>query len=79
MRSRIIGVASGTALLACAAGTGASAQAQTAAPGATSAPTAYVVNYAEGPGTVTPVNTATNTAGKSINVGESPQSIALAP
>jgi hypothetical protein len=30
-------------------------------------------------GSVTPVSTATNTAGKPINVGESPQSIALAP
>jgi YVTN family beta-propeller protein len=41
------------------------------------APTAYVANAAGG--TVTPIDTATNTAGKPIKVGNAPQIIAFAP
>jgi len=39
--------------------------------------TVYVLN--QGSGTVTPISTATNTAGKPIKVGHSPCSIAIAP
>ncbi len=39
--------------------------------------TAYVVN--SGSGTVTPISTATNTAGKAIKVGPGPVAIAITP
>ncbi len=39
--------------------------------------TAYVAN--QGSGTVTPIRTATNTAGKAIKIGDNPQSIAITP
>ena len=39
--------------------------------------TVYVVN--QGSGTVTPIRTATNTAGKEINVGRDPYDIAITP
>ena len=39
--------------------------------------TVYVVN--QGSGTVTPIRTATNTAGKPINVGQDPYDIAITP
>ena len=38
---------------------------------------AYVVN--EGSNTVTPISTATNTAGKPIKVGQGPRAIAITP
>ena len=43
--------------------------------------TAYVVDGADHPGwgTVTPIATATNTAGKPIRVGAVPQAIAMTP
>jgi YVTN family beta-propeller protein len=43
--------------------------------------TGYVVNTGSGPnaGTVTPINTVTNKAGRSIKVGSYPQAIAITP
>ena len=41
--------------------------------------TAYVVNFNTGSGTVTPIRTATNTAGKAIAVGKHPLAIAITP
>jgi len=46
-----------------------------AAAAATTAPTAYVAN--QGNGTVTPIYTATNTAGTPIPVGTDPDAIAI--
>ena len=40
--------------------------------------TAYVVVWGE-PGTVTPIATATNTAGTPIQVGDGPYAIAITP
>lgn len=48
-----------------------------AALAATPVPTAYVTN--EGSGTVTPINTATNTPGTPIAVGHQPTGIAITP
>jgi YVTN family beta-propeller protein len=62
-----------------------SAQASTSRPRQTATPpTAYVVNYSPGiggkpDGTVTPIDTATNTAGTNIPVGTSPVAIAITP
>jgi YVTN family beta-propeller protein len=41
--------------------------------------TLYVVNSDSRPGTVTPVNTATNKPGRPIRVGLSPNAIAITP
>jgi DNA-binding beta-propeller fold protein YncE len=42
--------------------------------------TAYVTNFGNGtPGTVTPIDTATSTAGKAIKVGRTPDAIAITP
>jgi DNA-binding beta-propeller fold protein YncE len=41
--------------------------------------TAYVVNFNNGSGTVTPIRTATNTALKPVKVGSGPVAIAITP
>jgi YVTN family beta-propeller protein len=61
------------ALAACAAGAGSPASAARPA----GPVTAYVANYNSD--TVTPINTATNTALKPIKVGSNPQAIAITP
>src|SRR5205823_10824544 len=86
--TRVLAAAAVTATLAGLSVAGAAA-AEGAAPshrGAAASPagtraatpvTAYVVNFLAG--TVTPVNTATNTAGKAIKVGNGPSAIAITP
>jgi YVTN family beta-propeller protein len=75
---RILGLAAATsATLALAgAGTGTAAGAAVTRAAAAHPVTAYV---ASSPSAVTPINTATNKAGKAITVGEGPVAIAITP
>jgi DNA-binding beta-propeller fold protein YncE len=88
VRHRAIKPAAGTALLVVgltavwASGAGSASAKRPAAAGraAGSAPTAYVPNGGDpGMGAVFPISTATNTAGKPIKVGSSPDAIAITP
>jgi YVTN family beta-propeller protein len=75
MIKHVVVAVSGMALVLLAAGT-----ADAAAPREVSAatpPTAYIANA--GSGTVTPISTVTNTAGKPIKIGNGPAAIAITP
>jgi hypothetical protein len=64
-----VSVAGGVMLALLASG---SAYAGSAPGPAAAAPTAYVANFEVGPGTVTPINTATGAVGTAIKAGPGP-------